>query len=308
MGRFRDLGVVDLNNNRSKKSLEALFINQFDYFLFDCDGVLWCGEKLIPGAFDAVLQLQNLGKKLYFLTNNSTRSRAEYISKFKNFGLVVELNQVITSSYLAALYLQSKLEGQQSAKKVFAIGQSGLIEELSNVGIEVECAQSEHPFDGEKFKAWKPDDKVFAVVAGLDKNMSYLNLSKAICYLQDPRILFIATNTDATYPCGGGRLAPGCGCLVKFLEYAVNRTSIVMGKPSKVLADYVTHRLELDVSKTCMVGDRLETDILFGKSIGAKTLLVFTGVQRPDSLENNEGSIYPNYCINSVGDLWTPPD
>jgi phosphoglycolate phosphatase len=136
------------------------------------------------------------------------------------------LNQVITSSYLAALYLQSKLEGQQSAKKVFAIGQSGLIEELSNVGIEVECAQSEHPFDGEKFKAWKPDDKVFAVVAGLDKNMSYLNLSKAICYLQDPRILFIATNTDATYPCGGGRLAPGCGCLVKFLEYAVNRTSI----------------------------------------------------------------------------------
>jgi hypothetical protein len=65
MGRFRDLGVVDLNNNRSKKSLEALFINQFDYFLFDCDGVLWCGEKLIPGAFDAVLQLQNLVKPVF---------------------------------------------------------------------------------------------------------------------------------------------------------------------------------------------------------------------------------------------------
>ena len=136
----------------------------------------------------------------------------------------------------------------------------------------------------------------------------YSKLERAAAYLRyaSPRVLFVATNRDASYP-DAHQLVPGGGALVAALEAGSSRSpDVVAGKPSPHLISLVRAATGLDPARTCMVGDRLDTDILFGNAGGfAATLLVMTGVTDAATLAALPAGDQraPTHVVDSLGDL-----
>jgi len=188
------------------------------------------------------------------------------------------VDEIYGSAYTAAVYLSSIIKIPKD-KKVYVIGQSGLEEELREEGIQYmggtdPADNTLEPFNLSDFSI---DPDVAAVVCGLDMQINYTKLSKAFQYLtRNPGCHFIATNEDSTFPIAAG-LLPGSGAVSAPLRYALGRDPICTGKPSSTMLDCVKAKVHFDPERTIMVGDRLNTDILFGKSGGLTTLLVFTG-------------------------------
>jgi len=189
---------------------------------------------------------------------------------------------------------------------VYVLGERGVEEELEAEGIAYVGGTS--PDDREAieegdYETIKPDPSIGAVLCGLDQYISYKKLSKALVYLrQSPEVLFIATNTDSTYPVHG-KLFPGAGMTtIAPLQYGAKRQATICGKPSQTMMDAIFARYELNRGRTCMIGDRLDTDIKFGLDgkLGG-TLLVLTGVSSLEDCEKED--IYPQYVMNELGDL-----
>jgi 4-nitrophenyl phosphatase len=136
---------------------------------------------------------------------------------------------------------------------------------------------------------------VGAVVVGFDMNINYRKLARAYTYLLNPDCLFIGTNTDTAYPFHG-RTFPGTGTFVAAVAACSKRQPLIMGKPHPTMLECIVENLHLDPKRTCMVGDRLDTDIRFGQHGGMGTLLVMTGITTPEILK--ESSIHPDYVVD----------
>lgn len=278
--------------------------NSVDAFLFDCDGVIWKGDKLIDGVSETLHFLRSQGKKLVFVTNNSTKSRAQYASKFLSFGISVSLDEIFSSSFAAAMYLKT-IEFPVD-KKVYVIGGEGIIEELHLAGFTAlggpEDAQktlhlTENPF-------FHHDKTVGAVVVGLDQYINFYKLQYAtLCIRENPGCLFVATNRDAVGHMTDLQEWPGAGCMVAAVCGSTQKEPIVVGKPSTFMMDFLLKKFHIDTSRMCMVGDRLDTDILFGQSAGCKTLLVLSGVTTLPTLQDPANNILPDYYTDKVSDL-----
>jgi phosphoglycolate/pyridoxal phosphate phosphatase family enzyme len=172
-------------------------IRNIDVFIFDCDGVLWKGDVPIAGAVQTVARLRALGKLLFFITNNSAKSRRGYLEKFTKLGFTVFLEEILCSSFAAAVYLQRY--PLQAGQKVFVIGQSGITEELdlhdipNFVADESVCAEMTL---GPGVKV-DHDSDVGAVVVGFDPNFNYYKIQYAqLCINKNPGCAFLATNMD----------------------------------------------------------------------------------------------------------------
>lgn len=281
----------------------SALIDKYDTFLFDCDGVLWNGDAIVDKVIDVLAMLRSKNKSIIFVTNNATKSRKDYKKKFDKLGIQAEVEEVFGSAYASAVYISTVLNLPKSSK-VYVVGMSGLEHELSEEGIT--HAGGTDPADNtlETFDLTKfhKDPAVKAVLCGLDTSINYTKLSKAFQYLLDEDVVFLATNMDTTYP-GTGGLLPGAGSLTSVLARATKRVPTSIGKPEKVMLDCIKAKHDFDPSRTIMVGDRLDTDIAFGKSGGLATLLVMSGVTTEKTLSSAEASSQPDYVLNSLGDL-----
>ncbi|KAG9402823.1 hypothetical protein AC1031_006368 [Aphanomyces cochlioides] len=253
------------------------WLSQIDAFLFDCDGVLWRGNAAIQGAKEAIALLRSRGKKVVFVTNNSTKSRDTYVNKLVGQGIPATVGDIVTSASACAAFLKKMdVEG-----KVYVVGEEGLAAEVSAQGFENFGLDHNgkttlpHPF--------VVDPNVGAVVIGLDRAISYYKLSyAATCILTNPGCKFYATNNDPTYPTDGAIL-PGGGSCVAALATAVGRQpDAIIGKPNQALLQTILSTHGLNPARTCMVGDRLSTDIEFGRRGGLQTLLVMSGTTTYD--------------------------
>ncbi|XP_042215564.1 glycerol-3-phosphate phosphatase-like [Homarus americanus] len=260
------------------------FLDSFDIVLTDCDGVLWCANAPIGKANEALNQLRALGKKIFYVTNNSSKSREEYAQKCKKLGFIADKEEIVCTAYVTALYLKQK----NFNKKVYIVGASGITQELDNVGIAHTGIEPE-PFSGDVFDlkdTLKLDPEVGAVTVGLDPYISFPKVMRAASYLSDPDCLFIATNTDEKFPLSSSNLVmPGAGAIVKCVETVAERSPVVMGKPSVKMFSSIRDQYQLDPSRTLMIGDRCNTDILFGKNCGLHTMVVLSGVTEMKDLE-----------------------
>lgn len=279
-------------------------IDSVDCFLFDCDGVIWKGDTLIDGSKEALDMLRSKGKKLVFVTNNSRRSRSQYAKKFLSLGIPVTQDEIFSSSFAAAMYL--KLIDFPPAKKVYVIGEEGILEELKLAGF----TGIGGPEDGRKtaqFKAnslFEHDKSVGAVVVGLDQYINYYKLQYGtLCIRENPGCLFIAANRDAVGHMTDLQEWPGAGCMVAAICGSTEKEPIVVGKPATFMMDFLLEKFKISTSKMCMVGDRLDTDILFGQNAGCKTLLVFSGVTTPSALQNPSNHIHPDYYTGKLFDI-----
>ncbi|CAG8598040.1 10812_t:CDS:2 [Ambispora leptoticha] len=282
------------------------FIDKFDAFLLDCDGVIWEEEIVLPGVHETLKYLRSKGKQLLFVTNNSTRSRDAYLAKFQRLGIEAYVDEIFGSAYASAYYLKNVLDFP-SDKKVYVIGESGITDELAAEGIQyIGSAADNESLKSMDFSKIVPDPEVGAVLCGFDLYVNYLKFAKAFTYLHsNPNCLFLLTNNDTTYPANGS-IFPGTGSLAAPLVTALNRKPhCVIGKPNKPMLDCIVKKFHLDVKRTCMIGDRLDTDIQFGINGGISSLLVLTGVSQEKEILANDASIVPDYYIKSLGDFAT---
>ncbi|KAH9750067.1 phosphoglycolate phosphatase 2 [Citrus sinensis] len=287
----------------SANNITALF-DSVDAFLFDCDGVIWKGDKLIDGVRQTLDVLRSKGKKLIFVTNNSRRSRRQYAHKFHSLGVSVSEDEIFSSSFAAAMYL--KVNNFPQENKVYVIGGEGILEELRQAGY----TGLGGPEDGEKRVQLKSnclfehDKNVGAVVVGLDPHINYYKLQYGtLCIRENPGCLFIATNRDAVGHLTDLQEWPGAGCMVAAMCASTEKEPIVVGKPSTFMMEILSKKFQIASSRMCMVGDRLDTDILFGQNAGCKTLLVLSGVTTQSTLQDPSNNIQPDYYTNQVSDI-----
>ena len=194
---------------RLNGSLVRQLLDSVDSVLFDCDGVIWRGDQAIPGAPQVVNLLKENGKKVFFVTNNSSKTRKMYADKMSTLGFDVKEEEVFGTAYCSAVYLKMvcKLEG-----KVYLIGSNAMKQELEAVGIRETGVGPDHISGKQVDWANVPlDPEVRAVVVGFDEHFSYMKLNRALQYLNQEGCLFVGTNRDTRLPLEGGKAVPGKG-------------------------------------------------------------------------------------------------
>ncbi|XP_049614910.1 glycerol-3-phosphate phosphatase [Syngnathus scovelli] len=294
---------VRLNVELANKLLESV-----DSILFDCDGVIWRGDQAIPGAPQVIKLLKEHGKKVFFVTNNSTKTRKLYVDKMSTLGFNANEDEVFGTAYCSAMYLKTvcKLQG-----KVYLIGSNAMKQELEAVGIQQTGLGPDHIFGKQTDWANVPlEPDVKAVLVGFDEHFSYMKVNRAMQYLNQTDCLFVGTNRDTRLPLEGGTAVPGTGCLLQAVEMAAQRQAATVGKPSHFMFDCVASKFGLEPGRCLMVGDRLDTDIMLGSNCGLKTLLTLTGVSTVAEAEANQKSgcsekhkMVPDYYVESIADL-----
>jgi len=295
----------------------SAWINSFDTVMTDCDGVLWVGAEPIPGSPEMINRFRELGKRVFYVTNNSTKHRREYKTKLDKLGFGGSLDEIVGTAYLAATYLE-QIEFDKS-KLVYVIGSAGITQELDDVGIKyLPIGPDTIPEGGNwtletlKFQPIPLDPDVAAVISGFDINISFQKILKGASYANRPGAVFIATNTDEQFPMSGTDLIiPGTGSMVAAVATAAGRQPVVLGKPSKFMFEIVARRHPGIVpARTLMIGDRANTDILLGKNCDLQTLLVGSGVHSLAETRGWEASAEPeqrrmvaDFYVDKLGDL-----
>jgi len=286
----------------------AKLIEKYDTFLFDCDGVLWNGDHVIQGVTEVMGYLRSKQKSVIFVTNNAAKSRQDYKSKFDKSGIQAEVDEIFGSAYASAVYLSTVVKLPRN-KKVYVIGMAGLEAELASEGISYVggTAPEDHTLESFSLSDFRNDPDIGAVLCGLDMHINYTKLAKAFQYLRlNEGCLFLATNTDSTFPVNGG-LLPGSGSLCASLGYALKKDPVSIGKPGPTMLDCIKAKHDFDPKRTIMIGDRLDTDIQFGKNGGVSTLLVLTGVTSIEQVTPGHADfvkeIVPDYVLRGLSDL-----
>ncbi|CAL8120386.1 unnamed protein product [Orchesella dallaii] len=290
------------------------FMQNIDAVMFDCDGVLWLGMDPLENAQALVKKLRSMGKKVFFMTNNSTRTQEEFLEKFNKLGFEATVDEIVGTAFLAALYLKE----QGFKGKAYVVGSEGITKELAKVGID-SLPIGPDTVDPSSLR-WNPldynidlDPIVGAVVVGFDHHISYTKILKAASYLNSNKCLFVATNTDEQFPARGLStiVCPGTGSFVSAVKTAAGREPVVMGKPESFPFEYVQRKHNLQPNRVLMVGDRGNTDILFGRQCGLWTLLVMTGVTDIKTMRNWETSqdpvekmCVPDYYSQDVNEFY----
>lgn len=261
------------------------------------------GDSLIDGVPETLDKLRRAGKKMFFVTNNSTKSRAGYKKKFDGLGLTnVPAEEIFSSSFAAAAYLE-KSGFKATGKKVYVIGEVGICDELDLIGVP----HLGGPADNGRAPDMGPggrlevDPDVAAVVVGFDRNVNYYKIQYAqLCINEGNKAEFIATNLDAVTHLTDAQEWAGNGSMVGAIKGCTGREPTVVGKPSPLMIEYLEAKFGIDRRRICMVGDRLDTDVLFGTDNGLKSLLVLSGVTSEAKLLSPENSITPDYYADDI--------
>jgi phosphoglycolate phosphatase len=267
------------------------------------------GDSLIPGVPATLQKLRAAGKKLFFVTNNSTKSRKGYKAKFDGLlgNDVVKAEEIFSSSFAAAAYLE-QIRFAETGKKVYVIGEIGICQELDLIGVPYLGG----PADRDKSPAMGPGDTVTvdpdvgAVIVGFDRYINYYKIQYAQLCINDHNAQFIATNLDAVTHLTDAQEWAGNGSMVGAIKGCTGQEPIVVGKPSPLMIEYLETKYGMDRSRICMVGDRLDTDVLFGTDNGLMALLVLSGVTSEAKLLSPDNAITPDYYADSINDFFAP--
>lgn len=249
-------------------------------YVLDLDGTVYLGDRLIPGADQAVAQLRERGRRVVFLSNKPLHSRRDYAEKLSALGIPTTEDEVIHSSLVVARHLAQEAPGA----RVYAIGELPLQAELSRAGLVL----TEDP------------SEVEYVIVAFDRTLTYAKLNTAFQALRKGA-RFYATNPDRTCPVDGGEIPDAAGGIA-FLEATTGRrVEEVFGKPSLRMAAAARGVLGLPASACALVGDRLETDIGMARAAGMTAVLTLTGVTPRSAVA--AASPQPDHVIEGIAEL-----
>jgi 4-nitrophenyl phosphatase len=250
-------------------------------FIIDMDGVLWQGDRPMPGLVEFFQTLRDCQIKFVLATNNASKTPEQYVTKLAGMGVTVTRDEILTSAQAAALYLR-----QQSANgaKVFAIGEDGLRQALTEQGFALaDLYEGGAPF----------------VVCGMDRGLSWDKLATATLDIR-AGAKFIGTNPDITLPTERG-ITHGNGAVLAALQAATGVAPIIIGKPEPLMYQLAIARLGADLASTATIGDRLETDILGAVRAGIRSVLVLSGVSSREQLTDLD--YQPTWVIQDIAEM-----
>ena len=249
----------------------------FQGYIFDLDGTIYLGDTLLPKAKETVLKLREEKRRVLFLSNKPIDNRFTFAKKLTRLGIPTDVEDVINSSFVSALYFKKEMPGA----KFYVMGEEPLLQELRQVGLEMS----------------KTPSNTDVVLISLDRSLSYEKLHFAYHAAKAGAKIW-ATNPDLVCPMPGDEIIDA-GATIAALEALLRRPiDGIIGKPSPIMIDTVLRHLQLPSSECLMVGDRLETDIAMGKAGGMSTALVLTGVTRFEDMDRL--GIVPDYVFDRV--------
>lgn len=251
------------------------------YFI-DLDGTIYAGKNKIPAAKRFIERLQHNHINFLFVTNNTTKMPIDVVKNLRdNHNIYVDESNVYTAGLATADYVTHDSKIHNYAKTAYVVGEEGLITALENQGFQM------------------TDNNPSYVIVGLDRNVTYTQLSCAVLLVRQGAIL-IGTNPDSNIPTECG-MQPGAGSLVKMVEYATQQNAVLIGKPESIIMKNALQRIGFHKDDVVMVGDNYMTDISAGINCDIDTLLVYTGLSTPEQISQQK--IKPTYEINSL-DEW----
>lgn len=295
-------------------------LNSVDNFLFDCDGVIWNYPNPIKGSVEFINKLKSLGKKCFFITNNSTKTRDTFINMIKTIGIKdVTEDDIVCTAWVLGGYLKSI----GFKDKCYVIASPAVGKELDAVNVRhigIGPTIVNDPGSFNYLKDLSIDPEVKCVVVGFDHYFSYPKMVLGTTYaVKNPGCLFVATNDDAVFPDPNSKIVvPGTGTFVNAMKTGVGREPIILGKPHKTMWDVLVKTHNLDPKRSCMIGDRLDTDIAFAATCSlGYSLAVLSGVTNEEEIkrfakyleddnnntESKEAKCVPDFYADCLGEF-----
>lgn len=245
-------------------------------FLLDLDGTLYLGNKLFSGTLSFLSTLQERKIPFYLFTNNSSKSKGEYLEKLCKLGIIIEPEQLFTSGEIAADLIAARWPNLT----FFVLGTRALKKELHARGIQT-------------------GSQAQGVLLGFDTELTYKKLRVAANLLAGGAV-YVATHPDVNCPDENGFL-PDAGSLAALLEVSAGkRPMLTAGKPTLAAHEYILRKTGLPAEQLCMVGDRLQTDIALGQN-GIRTALVLSGVTTEADLQAS--GVQPDFVFKDISAL-----
>ena len=246
-------------------------------YLFDMDGTLYLGSRLYDFTLELLDTLKKTGRSYLFMTNNSSKSVEDYVKKLGKLGIEATREDFMTSSQATAYYLHKHHEG----KTLYVCGTESLKEELRSEGFTVTTDISE----------------VECIVMGFDTELTFQKLHDvSYLLLTQPDLPYIATNPDLVCPTEFGSV-PDCGSVCIGIKNATGKEPIVIGKPSPLMPQLAMDKMGVGKEETCVVGDRIYTDVRSGLNAGCVGILVMSGETTYDIL--NASDVKPDLVLES---------
>ncbi|XP_012261605.2 glycerol-3-phosphate phosphatase-like [Athalia rosae] len=284
----------------SKQELQN-FLDSFDTILSDCDGVLWSCHTPIKGSLAALKELQEMGKNVYFVSNNSTLSIDNFVKKLERLGFPAKKHQVVVPSLVVAWYLTSiDFKGE-----AFVVGTTAFKNVLRDAGVKISTCDPELVDEdlGAVVEALKDYPGVKAIIHDFDPNASWMKIMRSVISLRRDDCIFIAAAMDALVPVGAKYPLLGTKLFTDVVSQTVGRQPILTAKPSQLLKEYVFKNCDLNgAERTVFVGDTITQDAKFASLCGFKKMFVTSGVATlEDALKEEEAR--PDIWIPSLGDF-----
>ena len=233
-----------------------------DAFLFDLDGTVYLDETPIGNVKETLATLRQMGKRIVFLTNNSSKTEEEYRQKLTRIGILGEGDLIYTSAMAAAEYAKAHFP----EKRVYLLATDAVKAEFSRT---VPLVEEE------------PD----VVILAYDVTLDFPKMKKFNEFLAAGAV-YLATHPDAVCPTKGVPM-PDVGSFIElFAMSSGRRPDLIIGKPEKTMGESLSSRLHIPCSRMTMAGDRLHTDIRFGNNCGMHTVLVLSGETTRETMKN----------------------
>ncbi len=250
-------------------------------YLFDMDGTLYLGEKLYPFTIALLEKLKATGRKYLFMTNNSSKSVADYIRKLEKLGIPATREDFITSSQATAYYLKQHFPG----KRLYVCGTRSLKAELEMEG----------------FTVTESVDDTQVIVMGFDTELTFQKLHNvSFMLLTRENMPYIATNPDYVCPTEFGSV-PDCGSVCDMIYNATKKRPIVIGKPSPLMPQLAMEQWGYSKEETAVVGDRIYTDVKSGLNAGITGILVMSGETDEEILAASD--VRPHLVLQDAGEI-----
>ena len=246
-------------------------------FICDMDGVIYHGNRVLPGVVEFIRWLQESGKRFIFLTNSPEKTPQELSMKLGRMGLEVDPDHFYTSAMATAAFLKNQKPGCTA----YVIGEAALTKALYDQGIYMNDVNPDY------------------VVVGETRAYFFEKIEKAI-ELVNKGAKLIGTNPDITGPTERG-VMPATGSLIAPIEIATGKKAYFVGKPNPLMLRHGLKRLGLHSEDIAFVGDRMDTDIIAGIESNVDTVLVLSGVTSMADID--QFPYRPKFILDGVGDL-----
>lgn len=270
---------LQISNRKQMKTLKEQIetIREKKGYIIDMDGVIYHGNKLLPGVKDFINWLISEEKRFVFLTNSSERTPEELQEKLGRLGVKVSKDVFYTSALATAIFLK----GQNPKGSAYIIGEAGLINALYNVGYTMNSVNPDY------------------VVVGESRSYNYERIEHAV-NLVIAGAKLIGTNPDLTGP-GENGIVPATKALISPIELATGRSAYFVGKPNPLMMRNALKMIRCNREVSLIIGDRMDTDIIAGIESEIDTCLVLSGITSREMIDLFP--YQPMFVLDGVGDL-----